>query len=117
MKGIEYPLVVTMLTREQCKSIQRPLTHAVKIALGIRKVIYGNNAKTNGGDGNKPSRSIWHTRKEETFTSHKQHTQEPSYWHTNRATHQALIMETGLLGNIFEWNHKGWKHCIEQKHE
>ena len=32
-----------------------------------------------------------------------------------RASHQAMIMETGIGGNIFNENYMEWKHCIEQK--
>ena len=32
-----------------------------------------------------------------------------------RAIQQALIMETGIQGNIFDNNYNNWKHFIEQK--
>ena len=39
MKGVEYPLVATTLTKTQCNKIQKPLGQAIKKTLSLQKRI------------------------------------------------------------------------------
>ena len=106
MKGIEYPLVAMALTKSQCREIKKPLIQAVKMALELQKwtsisIMQGTMEEM--GMNLQDMYDIQGRRKMMYLANngHKEQAMEALL----RAMHQALIMETGIGGNMFEKDH------------
>ena len=114
MKGIEYPLVATTLTRAQCRKIQRPLVQAIKRALQIQRRLSPEIMHRATEEMGPNVEEVYHIqgRRRLMHIANNAHKEE-STGILIRAAHQALILETGIQGNIFEKDHEIWKHCVE----
>ena len=110
VKGLEWPLVATTLTRKQCNYIMAPLLKVGLRASGVqwkinRKILYGSPSILGLGFP-----SLYTTsgiRKLIMLVNHGH--KKTLTGGLIRATFEQLQLEIGLPGNIFQWKHNDWK--------
>ena len=112
-KGIEWPLVACTLTRKQCDYITAPLLRWGLRAAGVnsridQKITHASTAVLGLG-----LRNLYTSMGIARLTHLASHAHKCSMTgELIRATFQSLQLETGLPGNLFDWEHEEWKHVI-----
>ena len=110
MKGLEWPLPATTLSRKQCKYIMAPLLKVGLRASGVqwklnRIILYGSPSVLGLGFP-----SIYTTAGIRKILHLINHAHKKTMTGALlRATVEQLKLEIGLPGNLFQWKHADWK--------